>query len=303
MASQGVVMYLQPSREVPGDDPFANKMRVTPDGMISKVDVVKVVCFMNPDGTFTDNANTNASQYLSRVKRDFPEDDTGCVIWKFPGARQRDTPVTDRAGIIKLIQLLPGKRAASFRDKLATLFERYLDADRSLADEIYARADARDAQLTDDKRVKSCESTKAHMAAVKESGAPYLASNPASVYAHINETQNVTVTGMHTRDIRELHKMKKSDATRDYFTEVLSSGIDLMNVLNKRAIEKGGNPITSIDSIGKELFPVFERLKMHEEASAPQPRSFALANKSKREEYNARQRLVLETPARKRVCS
>lgn len=299
MAFRAVVMYLRPSRDVPGEDPFANKIRVTPDGKISVIDVIKVTMFMDHNGSFVANAATQASGALVRLYKAYPEVEASSFNFKFPGSGQRDTPVTDRQGIIRIVQLLPGRRAASFRDMLATLFERYLDADRSLADEIYARADARDSRLKDDQRVKSCESTKSHMQAVKESGAPSLARNPARVYAHINEVENYTATGMHTREIRELHQMKRGDSTRDYLTESVCAGIDLMNILNRNAISRGENPSASIDNIGRELFPVFERLKMHEEASKPQPRSFALANKNKREDYK---RLIAETQARKRVC-
>eukprot|EP00899_Mesostigma_viride_P005276 jgi/Mesvir1/1474/Mv14458-RA.1 len=151
-------------------------------------------------------------------------------------------------------------------------------------------------ELRKDKRIKACESTKTHMAAIRDSGVSLPNRN---VYAVVNETLNRTVTGMPTRDIRELHQMKKSDLTRDFFTDVLNSGIDLMNEVNKIQIAKGADPVQSITDIGGQLFGVFKNLKMHEEAKVPQERAFALENKRKREEVVAHHKLPAPPPAPK----
>lgn len=65
----------------------------------------------------------------------------GCHhIWQFPGAAQRETPVTDSAGMIMIIHLLPGARARQFRASAVDVLVRYLIGDPTLHDEIHDNA-------------------------------------------------------------------------------------------------------------------------------------------------------------------
>lgn len=43
-------------------------------------------------------------------------------------------------GVLHFVQLLRGKKAAKFRESMATLLERHVDADMGLADDITDRA-------------------------------------------------------------------------------------------------------------------------------------------------------------------
>jgi len=52
------------------------------------------------------------------------------------GARQRDTPVADARGLVTILNLLPGKKAAEFRAKSADIIVRYLGGDETLIQEI-----------------------------------------------------------------------------------------------------------------------------------------------------------------------
>ena len=58
--------------------------------------------------------------------------------FKFPGRGQRDTPVTDARGIVRIIMLLPCRTAAPIRAKAADVLVRYLGGDPSLVPEIQA---------------------------------------------------------------------------------------------------------------------------------------------------------------------
>jgi len=72
-----------------------------------------------------------------------------CPLCKFPGERQRDTPVADAVGITQVLWLLPGKAAAQARQSAAKVVVRYLGGDVSLVAEIMANRD-RQAELEPD---------------------------------------------------------------------------------------------------------------------------------------------------------
>jgi len=62
--------------------------------------------------------------------------------YKFPGRRQKDTPVTDARGVVTIINLLSGRRAAQFRAASADVIVRYLGGDTSLISDIQRNAQA-----------------------------------------------------------------------------------------------------------------------------------------------------------------
>lgn len=55
---------------------------------------------------------------------------------KFPGQGQSEQPVITFRAAIKLVMMLPGKRAQHYRVKFSEIISRYLDGDASLCDEI-----------------------------------------------------------------------------------------------------------------------------------------------------------------------
>ena len=96
---------------------------------ISVIDVLAAVGYGNPRDKWSEVANQ------------FPE-----VVGKtdnltFPGRGQRPTPVIDKQGILSLVMVLSGPKAAAFREWASSILVRYLDGDRSLAQEIHLRAD------------------------------------------------------------------------------------------------------------------------------------------------------------------
>lgn len=81
-------------------------------------------------------SNANPHKTWHDVSGRFPEVLTGCENFQFPGKRQRPTPVTDAKGLVLIMNLLPGERAAKFRAKEADVIVRYLGGDQTLLAEI-----------------------------------------------------------------------------------------------------------------------------------------------------------------------
>ena len=84
----------------------------------------------------TISSNPNARETWAELKRKYPEVVGNPDNFKFPGQGQRETPVTDARGIIEIIMLLPGRKAAQVRQKSADVIVRYLGGDPSLVPEI-----------------------------------------------------------------------------------------------------------------------------------------------------------------------
>ena len=118
------------------------KLRVTRDGLISVVDVIMLVCYTDESNHIKKSARCNASESWKRVCQDFPDEFDDQDKVQFEGSGQRETPVLPKVGILRLLQVLPGKNPAQFRKGVAELVERYLSADESLAQDIQRRHDA-----------------------------------------------------------------------------------------------------------------------------------------------------------------
>ena len=84
----------------------------------------------------TGKTHHDAAQDFRRLSDQYPEVGTNCSLLKFPGRRQRDTPVTDAKGIVEIIMLLPGQQATRVRRQASELLCRYLGGDLALVDEV-----------------------------------------------------------------------------------------------------------------------------------------------------------------------
>lgn len=94
---------------------------------IAIYDVMQYVCGI-PQG--------KCARGLSRVEEKFPEVNPLWVNFKFPGAGQRDTPVTDSKGLLKILMHIPGRRSAVIRDRVADIANRFYAGDLSLCADI-----------------------------------------------------------------------------------------------------------------------------------------------------------------------
>ena len=110
------------------------EIRVTPDGRFSVYDVIKFC------------GCKSHHEVWKRLVAGFPELITECEEYKFPGkgGAARPTPVSDRAGILQIIGLLPGSVGRSYRESAAKVFIAYLDASPELAGDIIDRATPED---------------------------------------------------------------------------------------------------------------------------------------------------------------
>jgi len=73
------------------------------------------------------------------------------ILWQGPTRNSGGK----RNGILQILQLLRGKRAAKFRQNMARLLEKYLDADMGLADDVTDRA--LQAHMADLKRLQNIQ--------------------------------------------------------------------------------------------------------------------------------------------------
>ena len=100
---------------------------------VSVIDLISVI---------DDIDNKQASKIVGRLKDQYPDVSPMWGNLKFPGKGQKDTPVTDARGVVTIINLLSGRRAAQFRAASADVIVRYLGGDTSLIAEINRNADA-----------------------------------------------------------------------------------------------------------------------------------------------------------------
>ena len=83
-----------------------------------------------------------ASMIFRRLIQEHPEVTTRCGNLQFPGSGQKPTPVTDARGVVIILNLLPGHRAALFRANFADIIVRYMGGDQTLIAEIQRNAEA-----------------------------------------------------------------------------------------------------------------------------------------------------------------
>lgn len=107
-------------------------IRKTDDGMFSVVDVIKEL---------TGYSNKVASNVLKRIESGSEAVSSKMVKLKFPGERQRETPIANRETLLQIMQMLPGLVGDKIRKESAKIVLRYIDADITLADDIVQRTE------------------------------------------------------------------------------------------------------------------------------------------------------------------
>lgn len=95
--------------------------------MVSVIDVIKAI---------TEKTNKYASDVLKDLAKRFEDVSGICRNFKFAGQGQRETPVTDAKGIVTIVNLLPGTKAAEFRASSADIIVRFLGGDETLIADI-----------------------------------------------------------------------------------------------------------------------------------------------------------------------
>jgi len=97
---------------------------------VSAYDVINIV-----------TASEQAYVIFHRLKEEHPEVLSIFTNFQFEGQGQRPTPVVDARGLVTLLNLLPGHKAAAFRAKSADIIVRYLGGDPTLIAEINRNAE------------------------------------------------------------------------------------------------------------------------------------------------------------------
>ena len=94
------------------------QLRTTSE-MPKRVSVIDVIMIIT-------NADANvAGNILRRIEEKYAEVKERTGLFKFPGERQRDTPVTDVRGMVEIIMLVPGRQAGRVRRTAAEILVRY----------------------------------------------------------------------------------------------------------------------------------------------------------------------------------
>jgi len=272
-------------RTLAGSNGLPHNVRINQKGQISVVDVIMNVCFTQNDGSLTNSARPNALTYYKRLQSDHEELNTNCVGFKFPGRGQQETPVAGKNGILQILQLLRGKRAAKFRQSMATLLEQYLDADMGLADDITDRAlqahmaDLRAKDINKDDtgeipRLKSRDSTKELGSIIKQIGAP------PKYYGLFHGGVNTAVTGMPTKKYREVQiNLKPREAAREAFTDSMLGMTGTINALVRDNLTEGSSADEQLKFMQDKCAQAAELLGLHKRSRYIQTREYITGNK------------------------
>ncbi len=288
-------------RTLTGSQGLPHNVRINEKGQISVVDVIMNVCFTQNDGSLTNSARPNALTYYKRLQSEHEEVNTNCVGFKFPGRGQQGTPVAGKNGIVQILQLLRGKKAAKFRQSMATLLEKYLDADMGLADDITDRAlqahmaDLRAAKDTnkDDTseipRLKSRDSTKELGSIIKQIGAA------PKYYGLFHGGVNTAVTGMPTKKYREVQiNLRPKEAAREAFTDSMLGMTGTINALVRDNLTEGSSADEQLEFMQNKCAQAAELLGLHKKSRQAQPREYITGNKRVMStDLAARKRLAL----------
>jgi hypothetical protein len=87
--------------------------------------------------------HVHASKTWSRISETFKEEvSTFCQYLKFKGPGQKEQPVIQFQGAIKLMMQLPGERAKQFRSKASEILTRYYAGDKTLLVDVEANAES-----------------------------------------------------------------------------------------------------------------------------------------------------------------
>lgn len=214
---------------------------------VSVLDVIKVI-----------TGNQQSAKTWLDLGRSHPEVITICNDFKFPGQGQRLTPVTDARGLVTIINLLPGDRAAKFRAKGADIVVRYLGGDESLVAEIEQNRSA-------------------------QAGLP--SKHPARVFGEDVEARRVALAEREFQSELPLRRIRVMDEVRTRLeamsmwgpTEAMTYKDHLTNILRGdqvQAIPDGEKLYTFSEWLEKEKGTIvsFKRLQMPGRAAAAEYR-------------------------------
>lgn len=187
----------------------------------SVIDVVQLV---------TQKTRNYSSEIIRNVLNENPDIREKITNFKFPGARQRMTPVADAATLVEIIFLLPGIIAQQFRRRCAVHICRLLGGDESLIGEIRSQSalvnhtplqqfllqPTKEVDLLEwqQKRTLARDGTKAKAEIIRAT----LPDATCSEYAKNNGLINKSIMGISKNDLKKTLCLTKPFVARNYMT-------------------------------------------------------------------------------------
>lgn len=232
-------------------------IRRTPDNEVAAVDVIMHL---------TNKTYEQSVHILKRLLNNHIDLLAFCATYSFGFGRP--SRVMSAEGIIQLIMLLPGIKAARIRQDAARLICRYMAADITLADDILQRNSNPDDAKWLEERAKGKVERLALTDVIQSHG------GERRTYIEVSEINNCAITGMTARQIKKSRGVK---STRDGFTtgEVIAMGftehLETNEIENRNAF--GHIQISSV-AAGvandvKALLKKYERKEILAEANQP----------------------------------
>lgn len=209
-------------------------IRVTPDGKFAASDVLKAIGQKNHKAAWT------------ALKAQYPELVQETCTYSFGAGRPPE--VLTEKGLLKLLMVAGGPKAATFREWAATQLQRLAGNDITLAAEIADKASTQD-QAWLKERVESSLGAKTLSASIAEAGCSQ------RTYSKAHDMNNVAITGM---TAREIQKYRQGRVTRDLYE---TSELALLNAaqtlevatIKARGAKGDGHVLSIVSSISNDI--------------------------------------------------
>lgn len=169
------------------------EIRKTPDNEVAVLDVIQALTgktYEQANGTY----KWIRSQHLELM----------AFTYTYSFGIGRPSSVMTIDGILQLIMVLPGVKAAKFRQDAARLICRYLSADITLADDIFQRNKNPDDQKWLETRMEGKKARRVFTDAIQTHG------GTGRVYADASDINNVAITGKTARSLQRERGVKST---------------------------------------------------------------------------------------------
>lgn len=198
-------------------------IRVTPDDCYSVLDLIRFCC---------QYASGGERKAWKRIMADYPEVVAKCHDFKFSGAGQRKTPVTNRAGVLYIIGLLPGAIGRSYREDSAKVFLQYLDASPELAESVIDRAKPEDL-VRIQRRLEGRKIRVSFTQVLQDHGV-----EEGWQFAECTNAMYRPILGGTAKQVRAVRGLSKKANLRDHMDTVELAATGLVESLSARSIKE-----------------------------------------------------------------
>lgn len=199
------------------------KIRRTSGGLVSVFDIIRVI-----------GGQKNPYEVLERLQRAYPDVLTDCENIKFPGRGQKETPVINKTGALKIIGILPGEAGSKYRAEAAALVLDWYESPEELAVKAFDR-------ITD---VKTIKKTKARIDGIvhrKTETKAFADTGLVTQGWQYGDLTNTTYKSLFGADCKGLKKQKglsEKASLRDAMDDVELAALAFSEALAARNVEK-----------------------------------------------------------------